>query len=85
MRASTLLCEFSSRGITFTPDGDLLRISAPTGVLTDADREALCQHKASILSLLVRVPTGGLAEGRHEHQIRDGAGSKSSLEFTVAD
>src|SRR5207249_2660364 len=44
--------QFDARGIRLRPNGDRLRVEAPAGVLTDADRAAITAHKAELLTAL---------------------------------
>jgi hypothetical protein len=52
MNARRCLADLAARGVLVAPDGDLLDIDAPMGVLTDADRAALREHKPIMLELL---------------------------------
>ena len=49
---SALFDDFRSRGVVLIRDGARLRWRAPAGVLSDADRAALKQHKAELLEML---------------------------------
>ena len=49
--AQGLIANLAARGITLTPNGDSL-IVQPRERLTDADRDAIRQHKAGLLALL---------------------------------
>ena len=55
MTAETLVVTFASRGIELAADGDTL-MAKPASKLTDADREAIRQHKAALLDLLCAAP-----------------------------
>lgn len=48
---SAYLCEAESRGLKFQASGMKLMVS-PRALLTDADRQAITQHKAKLLELL---------------------------------
>jgi hypothetical protein len=48
-----LLAALNARAVRLTAVGDRLRVDAPAGTLTAADRQALAQHKAALLALLV--------------------------------
>jgi TubC N-terminal docking domain len=52
--AQALISNLIARGITLTPNGDSL-IVRPRERLTDADREAIRQHKVELLALLTRA------------------------------
>jgi len=49
---SALFDDLCSRGVMLIRDGARLRWCAPVGVLSDADRVALKQHKAELLEML---------------------------------
>ena len=49
---SALFDDFRSRGVVLIRDGARLRWRAPVGVLSDADRAALKQHKDELLEML---------------------------------
>ena len=52
MNAALLLQDLSHRGVHIEPRGDRLHIEAPSGVLSDGDREALRRWKQDLLALL---------------------------------
>src|SRR5438552_5093934 len=52
MTANFLLADLRRRGVRLEPDRGGLRYRAPRGILTDADREALRQHRDELLALL---------------------------------
>lgn len=53
---ATFLSALSARGITLEADGERLLVSAPAGVLTDADRGRIRVHKSELLALVARCP-----------------------------
>jgi hypothetical protein len=52
MTATQILNGLHGRDIVITLNGDRLKVDAPTGVLTDEDRQAVRDHKAELLALL---------------------------------
>ena len=54
MSAAALLAALQARGVRLTAVGDRLRVDAPAGVLTVADRAALAAYKAALLARLRR-------------------------------
>lgn len=52
MTTRDLVESLRQQGVVLIPDGDRLRIDAPTGVLTQPLRQKLTQHKAEILEHL---------------------------------
>lgn len=50
MTAAALMAGLAARGIRVTAQGETLRVDAPRGMLTTADREALLAHKATLLA-----------------------------------
>ena len=52
MNAEMLLNDLARRGVRIEPRGDRLHIEAPSGVLSDDDREALKRWKQDLLVLL---------------------------------
>jgi hypothetical protein len=52
MNARALLADLCARDVRVTAVGGRLRVDAPAGVLTAADREALAAHKPTIMALL---------------------------------
>lgn len=55
MDATALVETLRGRGVTFWSEGDRLRFR-PASALTDADRDALREHKPAILRLLGNAP-----------------------------
>jgi hypothetical protein len=56
MSAATLIEKLTKRDVRLMVRGDKLKIDAPAGTLTEADRELLRQHKAELLALLATDP-----------------------------
>ncbi len=56
MSASALLEDLLARGVNLSAQAGKLVCDAPAGVLTDADRAALREHKAALLALLAPSP-----------------------------
>ena len=52
MSAIELLQDLAGRAVQLEVAGDRLRVDAPSGVLTDADRRALADNKEELLGLL---------------------------------
>jgi hypothetical protein len=52
MSATALLEDLTGRGVRLSANGDRLRVRAPVGVLSDADRGAIAEHKPALLALL---------------------------------
>ena len=52
MNAAVLLQDLARRGVRLEPRGDRLHIEAPSGVLSDDDRDALMRWKQDLLTLL---------------------------------
>jgi len=52
MTAAALLADLAARGVRLERRGDAIRIIAPRGVLSDADKAALQTAKAGLLRLL---------------------------------
>jgi hypothetical protein len=50
--APDLVRALGERGVRLTSAGGRLLIDAPKGVLTDADRRAMAEHKPELLALL---------------------------------
>jgi hypothetical protein len=73
MRASTILSNLRSRGVTLSAAGSTLTFDAPAGELTDADRAALREHKAELLALLAPLSTSPAPKrrGPKEHYSRE--------------
>jgi hypothetical protein len=64
MTASELAAALTARGVTFTVEGDRLRVEAPAGELTETDWTTLAAHKPALLALLTPAlqPDGAPAE-----------------------
>ncbi len=56
MSASALVETLRARGVNLSAQAGKLVYDAPAGVLTDADRTALREHKAALLALLAPSP-----------------------------
>ena len=66
--ALRLLWDLRRRGVRIEADGENLRITAPRGVLGDAERAALRAHKAALLGLLgAPCPCAPCARGEEPH------------------
>ncbi len=52
MNALSLFHSLKARGVILESDGDKLKISAPTGTLTEGDRAALVEFKLILLRFL---------------------------------
>lgn len=52
MSAAALLAGLEARRVRLEPRGGLLACTAPPGVLTDADRLAVAEHRAELVALL---------------------------------
>jgi hypothetical protein len=52
MTAPELVVALEARGIRLAVVGDRLRVDAPAGAVTTADRETLLQHKPALLAVL---------------------------------
>jgi hypothetical protein len=52
VRPATLIADLEARGVRLAVLGQTLRVDAPKGILTPADREALAQHKPAVLAAL---------------------------------
>ena len=68
MTATELLHELAAKGIRLMAHGEQIAADAPRAVMTDTLRQAIRQHKAALLTLLVqtpREPPGLEAEYRH--------------------
>jgi TubC N-terminal docking domain len=52
MTPAALMAGLAARGVRLTALGHALRVDAPRGVLTAADREALVAHKPAVLAAL---------------------------------
>ena len=52
MTAAQLLAGLRRRGAILQVVGECLRVDAPVGVVTAADRAALAEHKAELLAML---------------------------------
>jgi|SRR6516225_2754355 hypothetical protein len=53
MTAADLLRHLQGRGVRLEAKEDRLRVDAPAGLLTEADRQALTTHKVELLALLM--------------------------------
>jgi hypothetical protein len=54
MTATALLDELRTKGVHLTVEGERVAVDAPRGALTDDLRQAIRQHKAALLALLVQ-------------------------------
>lgn len=63
MTAIELMADFQQRGIVLTDEDGRIRYRAPAGILTDADRAALGEHKAALLALLAPSSVPPVATG----------------------
>jgi predicted metal-dependent hydrolase len=54
MSASALLEDLRRKDVTLEAEGDLLRVDAPAGAMTDELRAALVENKGHLLDLLAR-------------------------------
>ena len=54
MNALSLFHDLKERGVIFEAQGERLKVDAPAGVVTEADRSALKEHKPKLLNLLSR-------------------------------
>ena len=62
MTATALLDELRTKGVHLTVEGQHVAVDAPKGVLTDALRQAIRQHKQALLAFLAQpVPAPGAA------------------------
>jgi hypothetical protein len=61
MTAADLLADLSARSVRLSAVEGRLRVEAPAGTLSDADRQALAAHKADLLALL-RPPCEALLD-----------------------
>jgi hypothetical protein len=61
MTPTDLLTELSCRGVMLEAKGNRLRYRAPQGILTPELRQALAEHKTSILRLLSAPPADVLS------------------------
>jgi hypothetical protein len=52
MTAARLLAGLRRRGVILQAVSDRVRVDAPVGVVTDADRAAVAEHKAELLAIL---------------------------------
>jgi len=59
MKTTVLLDQFKARGVVIEANGDRLKLTAPTGVLTDDDRAELRRLKPELLLLLSGAASGG--------------------------
>src|SRR5690242_15785082 len=61
MTIPDLVKSLRSRGVTLRAEGDRLRVDAPAGVLTPADRETLAVRKPELLDHFTRLAVWRLA------------------------
>ena len=61
MNAPSLLQDLRARGVTLEAQGELLKVDAPAGELTEADKAALIDAKLRLLELL-SFPQEGVPE-----------------------
>ncbi len=54
MNALILYHDLKTRGVILQADGESLKVDAPAGELTDADRDALREFKSILLKVLSR-------------------------------
>ena len=54
MTATALLDELHTKGVHLTVEGERVAVDAPKGVLTDALRQAIRQHKKALRALLAQ-------------------------------
>jgi hypothetical protein len=55
----SLFQDLKVRGVILEPQGELLKVDAPAGVLTEADRSALKVLKPQLLEVLLRPASSG--------------------------
>lgn len=60
MTAGEVLNTLGARGIRLEPDGDKIRMSAPSGVLTSEDQTLVKTLKPQIYALLTRPALGSI-------------------------
>jgi len=56
MNALSLYHNLKARGVNLEASGEHLKIDAPAGVVTEADRAALLEFKPDLLKFLSRAP-----------------------------
>ncbi len=56
MNALKLYHDLKARGVNLVADGEHLKVDAPAGVVTEADRTALVEFKPVLLGFLSRTP-----------------------------
>jgi hypothetical protein len=61
VNAPSLLQDFRARGVTLEAQGEFLKVDAPAGELTEADKAALIDAKPKLLELL-SFPQDGAPE-----------------------
>jgi hypothetical protein len=52
---NTIITNLAARDVTLTLDGDNIKVRAPAGALTDADRQLIRSHKADLIAALRTV------------------------------
>jgi hypothetical protein len=62
MTATALLDELRTKGVHLTVEGQHVAVDAPKGVLTDALRQAIRQHKHALLAMLRQAPPALLSD-----------------------
>lgn len=82
MNARQLLADLRARGITVRAEGGTLRVSAPRGALSEADRAALAEGKADLLAALTFEAKPETRDGvlRNENEKMNGGTSEASLQ-----
>ena len=70
MTASSLYHDLKARGVIFEAQGDLLKVDAPAGVLTEEHRAALKQFKFALLKFLSRTREEPQQGAEHESVAR---------------
>ena len=89
MTPAALMADLEARGVRLMAVGQTLRVDAPRGVLTTADREALLAHKAAVLAALraeasrASTPTPAPARGRSEGSEERAGGHRGSAHAPV--
>ncbi len=56
MNALSLYHDLKARGVNLEADAERLKVDAPAGVVTEADRAALLEFKPDLLKFLSRTP-----------------------------
>ena len=89
MTATELLNNLTARGVKVRPDGGKIQLTAPRGVITDADRAGVAAVKAELLELLTRPPLGSINRplAAHGSKLRrcpfDGCGSELTTRLNI--